>query len=103
MESEKYTWEGILIMIEITFSPSAYAELAVFNYVKDHPDCKSSEIADALYETICINGRHHKTFKRNPILIKREWASKLLQKLKKKGLVYYPHINQPRWRVRLNP
>lgn len=87
-------------MNQITFSSSAYAEKAVFEYVKNNPKCKSAEVADALYDTICRNGRLKKTFKRNPSIIRNEWASKILQKLKKKGLVDYPHVNLPRWSVR---
>ena len=75
------------------------SEKAVFDYVKNHPDCASRDIADALYSKVSLYGRKGRTFKRDPTLIKREWASKLLQKLKKKGLVYYPHMNIPKWRV----
>ena len=76
------------------------SEQAVFDYVKKHPDCTSRDIADALYSKVSLCGRKDRTSKRDPTLIKREWASKLLQKLKKKGSVYYPHMNIPKWRVK---
>lgn len=79
----------------IPISRSATSQKSVFHYLKDHPGSSAQEIGNALWTA----DPSHPITKRKPEVTRREWASDLLKILKEKGLVYFPHMNKPRWYV----
>ena len=75
------------------------SDLAVFNFLKEKPDSKATEVGEALYTH---KGQRKVTVKRTKSVNQREWASKVIMRLKQKGLIYQPFINQGKWRVLLS-
>lgn len=64
----------------------------VFDYVKAYPNVSSQQVGDALYaktsSCACYgNGTGSMGGNSTPDMIRRNWATKLLGELKKKGLV----------------
>lgn len=73
------------------------SQKAVINFMKDCCPITASRIGDAIYEkTSCCasegNGTGSMGGKATPEEIRRNWATKLLNELKKKGLVEFTKV-----------
>lgn len=77
------------------------SEKAVLEFLRAHPNSRSREVGLSLY-TIVRTKRGNRETTRKIVVIQSEWASKLLQKLKKRGLVQYNNSIHPRWSVKPN-
>jgi hypothetical protein len=74
------------------------SQKAVLDWLKEHPRSKAQEVGDALYDKVSMCAGW-KTDTAKPRL-RAQWASRLLQKLKKLDLVTFSDINDPKWSVK---
>lgn len=77
------------------------SQMAVLAWLKAHPNAKSQEVGDALYDKTSMTAA---PFYAEGITTPRKqlrarWASRILQGLKKKGLVNVDDYNDPHWFV----
>jgi hypothetical protein len=83
------------------------SQTAILAWLKEHPGSTSREVGVALYDTVssCSPQNNRHLFPNDPPLRaardsdKAQWASRILQNLKKRGLVGFSDINNPKWKV----
>jgi hypothetical protein len=82
------------------------SQIAILAWLKEHPDSTSRDVGKALYDTTSIcspqNNRHlypHDLPRVVKDSDKARWASRILQNLKKRGLVEFTDSNNPKWHV----
>jgi len=75
------------------------SQKVVFEWLKEHPGSTSQDVWDALYDktSSCAIWNDVATPKSR---LRAQWASRLLQKLKKMDLVMFSDINDPKWSVK---
>jgi len=74
------------------------SQKAVLKWIREHPESKAQEVGDALYDEVCETNRYggYGDLKSTEKQLHRRWASRILQRLKKLGLVI-DDMNQEKW------
>ena len=81
--------------------PLGTSEKAVLAWLKEHPGSKSQGVGDALYDATssCAKGPYADIIATPLPRLRAIWASKVLQRLKKRRFVRLSNYNNPRWSV----
>jgi hypothetical protein len=75
------------------------SQIAILAWLKEHPDSTVSEVGDACYRVSYYGKRGSCSDLQQNKRFRAKWASRILQKLKKRGLVGFSDINNPKWKV----
>jgi hypothetical protein len=84
----------------MTLGTLGKSELTVLAWLKRHPASKAQEVGDALYDTTSGCAKQPADVTITPRKrLRASWASKVLQRLKKRGLANIDDYNDPKWSV----